>query len=90
VRIATFIIALLTLLIGLYGVSIALFSTSDAATRGLDNLAGWVLLVMLSLTAAPALFLTVQNRAPRLALALALAFPAMTAAAVAFALAMLP
>jgi hypothetical protein len=51
-------------------------SLSDAATKGLDNAAGFAIVALFLLTAAPALFLSVGQLAPRLALALAIAFPA--------------
>ena len=49
---------------------------SDAATKSLDNAAGFAIVALFLLTAAPALFLAARGLAPRLALALALAFPA--------------
>jgi hypothetical protein len=50
-------------------------SSSDQATKGLDNLAGWAITLLLLVTAVPALVLTYRRRAPRIALTLALAFP---------------
>jgi len=49
-------------------------SRSDPATSGLDEAASYIVMVLLLITAAPALALTVFGRAPRTALALALAF----------------
>lgn len=50
-------------------------SGSDAATRGLDQTAGWLVTGLFLLTAVPAFALVQTGRAPRTALALALAFP---------------
>lgn len=75
-RLATLIIALLDTAIILFAVSVTLFSGSDPATKGLDNAAGWAALVVFLSTAAPALVLVAKRRAPRTALAFALAFPA--------------
>ena len=52
-----------------------LLSQSDPATRALDNFAGFAVSVVFLLTGVPALVLAWRNRAPRLALALALGFP---------------
>jgi hypothetical protein len=59
----------------------ALFSGSDAATRGLDELAGIAVSALLLVTAVPAIVLTALRRAPTTALVLASAFPAAFAAA---------
>ncbi len=57
--------------------AIAMFgSGSDAATKGLDIATGLALIGLLAVTAVPALTLVYRRRAPRTALALALAFPA--------------
>ncbi len=66
------------------------FSGSDAATRGLDQAAGWIVTALFLVTGAPALALALLHRAPATALTLALAFPAafaiaFVAAVVAFA-----
>jgi hypothetical protein len=59
------------------GVAAATFASgSDQATKGLDNVAGWLVTALLVVTAVPALVLVYRRRAPRAALALALAFPA--------------
>lgn len=50
-------------------------SQSDPATKGFDVFAGFAVSVVFLLTGAPALLLAWRNRAPRLALALALGFP---------------
>ena len=55
--------------------AVTLFSQSDPASKGLDNFAGLAVTVVFLLTGVPALALAWRNRAPRLALALALAFP---------------
>jgi hypothetical protein len=51
-------------------------SGSDPATKGLDNAAGLAVTVLLLATGAPALVLALRGRAARLALMLALIFPA--------------
>jgi len=51
-------------------------SKSDAATKGLDQAAGYAVTILFLATAVPALVLAWRRRAPRLALTLALAFPA--------------
>ena len=48
----------------------------DPATQGLDKLGGYSITVLFVLTGLPALALAITNRAPRVALGLALAFPA--------------
>jgi Kef-type K+ transport system membrane component KefB len=55
------------------------FSGSDPATKGLDRAAGVAVTALFVLTGAPALGLTYYRRAPRTALMLALAFPAVLA-----------
>jgi hypothetical protein len=74
-RLTTIIIALLDIAVILFAVSVTFLSGSDAATKGLDNAAGWAALALFLLTAAPALVLVAKGRAPRTALAFALAFP---------------
>jgi hypothetical protein len=56
------------------------FSQSDPATKGLDNFAGLIVTGLFLVTVAPALLLAWRNRVPRLALALAIGFPAAFAA----------
>jgi hypothetical protein len=53
-----------------------LMTDGDPATRGLDQLGGYSITILFVLTGLPALALILTNRAPRAALALALAFPA--------------
>lgn len=53
-----------------------LMTDGDPATRGLDQLGGYSITILFVLTGLPALTLILTNRAPRAALALALAFPA--------------
>lgn len=53
-----------------------LLSGSDAATRGLDKLAALAVTALYAVTGAPALAILWKTWAPRLALVLALAFPA--------------
>ena len=89
-RLAAWIIALLDTAIFLFAASITFFSGSDPATKGLDNAAGWAMLAFYALTAGAALVLLWRGRAPRTALALALAFPALIVAGVAVILATLP
>jgi len=68
----------------------AFFSGSDPATKGLDEVAGWVVTALFLISAVPASILVYLRRAPTTALILALAFPAafalaFVAAVVAFA-----
>jgi hypothetical protein len=61
--------------------AIALFASgSDPATSGLDSAAGAAVVGLYAVTALPALLLAYFRRAPRTALMLALAFPAVFAA----------
>ena len=89
-RLATIIIALLDTAIFLFAISITFFSGFDPATKGLDNAAGWGMLAFYALTGGAALVLLWRGRAPRAALALALAFPALIVAAVVAIVATLP
>ena len=60
------------------GVALATFwSGSDPATEGLDQAAGVAVTALFVLTSVPAVVLIRLHRAPRAALALALAFPAL-------------
>ena len=52
------------------------FSEPDPATMGLDVAAGWTVTILFLVTGAPAFVLALLGRWPRVALALALAFPA--------------
>ena len=89
-RLATWIIALFDTAVFLFAVSVTFFSGADAATKGLDNAAGWGMVAFYALTAGAALVLLWRGRAPRTALALALAFPALIIGAVAVIVATLP
>ena len=57
------------------------FSGSDAATKGLDNVAGLAVTALFAVTGLPALILAWRGRWPRLALGLSLVFPGVFAAA---------
>ena len=50
-------------------------SGSDAATKGLDNVAGLAVTALFAVTGLPALILAWRGRWPRVALWLSLAFP---------------
>jgi len=52
---------------------------AEPATHSLDLAAGYAVLILFLLTAAPALWLSWRRRSPRLALCLSLAFPAVFA-----------
>jgi hypothetical protein len=79
-RSLAFIIAALDT-IGLAIAIVPLFtSTSDPATRGLDDAAGLAVVLLYAVTVGPALFLLSYRRAPRTALTLTLVFPAVFAA----------
>src|SRR5271168_3672646 len=59
------------------GVAVAMFNSgSDHATIGFDNAAGLIVIGLFLITGLPALVLASARRAPKTALALALAFPA--------------
>lgn len=60
-------------------------SGSDPATAGLDYAAGIAVTALFALTSLPAVLLVALRRAPRSALAFALAFPAVLALLLAFA-----
>jgi hypothetical protein len=70
--------------------SVTFGSLSDAATKGLDNVAGLAIVALFLLTAAPALFLAARGLTPRIALALSLAFPAAIVAFIGMIVATLP
>ena len=74
-RIATFLIAGLSTIAWLLVVGLTLWSASDPATADLDMLAGVAVTIVYCLTAVPALLLLLYRRAPRIAFALAIAFP---------------
>lgn len=71
----TFILCGLDLVIWLLILAALLLSGSDPATAGLDTAAAGAVTLLFALTALPALLLARANRARRLALGLALAFP---------------
>lgn len=89
-RLATIIIALLDTAVFLFAMSITFFSGSDPATKGLDNAAGWGIVGLFAVTVAPALILLWRGKAPRTALALALAPPVVIVASVVAIVATLP
>ena len=74
-RMAAFIIGGLDAAGWLLVCAATFFSQSDPATKALDTFAGFAVSVVFLLTGVPALVLAGRNRAPRLALALALGFP---------------
>ncbi len=74
-RTATFVVGGLDALGWLLVCAGTFLSQSDPATKGLDTFAGFAVTVVFLLTGVPALALAWRNRAPRLALALSLAFP---------------
>lgn len=67
-----------------------LITDGDPATRGLDQLGGVAISILFVLTGLPALVLAMTNRAQRVSLALALAFPAILLLLVVGAALMLP
>jgi len=89
-RWAAFVLALLDTAAWLLIAGAMLLSTSDPATRGLDQFAALVVSALYFVSGAPALLLAWKSRAPRVALALALVFPAAIAALLIAAVVMLP
>ena len=80
-RMITLIIAALdTVAFALIGAATFL-SGSDAATKGLDIVAGLAVTALFAVTGLPALVLAWRGRWPRLALGLSLVFPGVFAAA---------
>jgi hypothetical protein len=76
-RISTLIIAGVGAAISIFLIVwLSFFSGSDAATKGLDLIAAWMIGILSTITVLPALLLVGFGRAPRTALALALGFPA--------------
>lgn len=75
IRLTAIIIAVLDAI----GWSLAAFNLlvtdGDPATQSLDKLGGYSITVLFVLTGLPALALAITDRAPRAALAFALAFP---------------
>lgn len=75
-RIATLIIGAVDTVIWLAVAGGTLLSQSDHATKGLDMSAGMLVTALFLVTGLPALLLAWREAKPRLALALAIAFPA--------------
>jgi hypothetical protein len=76
-RISTLVVAAISAVISIYLVVwLTFFSGSDAATRGLDLAAAWVIGIFSMFTVLPALLLAGFGRAPRTALTFAIGFPA--------------
>jgi hypothetical protein len=77
IRVATIIVGLLDAL-GSAVVAIGSYNSgSDPATIGFDYAAGYVVTALFFVTGLPALVLVLMRRAPKAALVLALAFPAL-------------
>jgi hypothetical protein len=75
-RVATFVICVLDT-VGWACVAYATFLTqSDPATKGFDEAEGYVVTILFLGLSGPAFALALLDRAPKAALALALAFPA--------------
>ena len=75
-RIATIILALLDAIACALGVYAAFMPGSDKAAADLDVATGVVIALLYAMTGLPALVLALRGKAPRIALTLALAFPA--------------
>ncbi len=75
-RIATVIVGVLDTLLWLVVAISMFFSLSDPATKGLDVMACILVSALFLLTGLPALLLAWRDTMPRLAFALAIAFPA--------------
>jgi hypothetical protein len=80
-RIVTLSIAVLDTVAFALIAAATFLSGSDAATKGLDVAAGLAVTALFVVTGLPALILAWRGRWPRLALGLALAFPAVFVAA---------
>jgi hypothetical protein len=79
IRLATIVIGILDAL-GCVVIAVATFNSgSDPATIGFDHAAGGSVAAVFLLTGFPSLVLALLGRAPRTALSLALAFPALFA-----------
>ena len=74
-REATLLIAGMGTAAWLVVLGLTLFSGSDPATADLDILLGVAVTIVYAVTAAPALALSLRQRAPRAAFGLAVAFP---------------
>jgi hypothetical protein len=75
VRTLTLIVCGLDTLVTLAVVVETFGRIAEPATHSLDLAAGYAVLILFVVTAAPALWLTWRRRAPKLALSLSLAFP---------------
>ena len=89
-RWAALVLALLDTAAWLLIAGAMLLSASEPATRALDRFAALVVSVLYFVSGAPALLLAWKSRAPRVALALALVFPAAIAALLIATVVMLP
>jgi hypothetical protein len=89
-RWAALVLALLDTAAWLLIAGTMLLSASEPATRALDQFAALVVSVLYFVSGAPALLLAWKSRAPRVALALALVFPAAIAALLIATVVMLP
>src|ERR1700723_676838 len=77
IRIVTIVIGLLDALVSSVIAVASYNSGSDPATIGFDYAAGVIVAVLFAVTGLPALIIAYRRRAPRTALGLALAFPAL-------------
>lgn len=75
-RVVTVIVGVLDAVIWIAVAAATFLSLSDPATKGLDMMAGILVTALFLLTGLPALLLAWRAAKPRLALGLALAFPA--------------
>ena len=75
-RTATLVIGGLDMIGWLFLAQLLFLSTSDPATKGLDTAFGWAVTALFGGTTLPGLVLAALDRAPRTALSLAIAFPA--------------
>lgn len=75
-RIVTLIVGMLDAAVWVAVAAATFLSLSDPATKGLDVTAGILVTALFALTGLPALLLAWRAAKPRLALGLALAFPA--------------
>lgn len=75
-RITTVLLSILDAAATVFIAVLMFKSGSDPATLGLDVAAGWTVTILCLVTAVPAFVLALFGRWPKIALALALAFPA--------------
>ena len=78
-RFATIIVSVIDFVAWIFIASATFLSGSDQATKGLDNVAGKAVTALILVTGVPALVLALNARAPKTALTLAVAFPAIFA-----------